>query len=540
MKFLKTKIKKTVIITFLIILYLIFQVLQVLFSRTQMASFNGILMAFEFICCLGMIFTDYNVGSITSCCCMGLSVVQLSLAIVVNRGQYYPIAGLINTLIFLSITLTLVGQFKRRERESVTDFLTGLLNRRGLYKLLRRKTEEQQTFYVVYIDLGNFKLINDNYGHSFGDNILKYLAEKMKVIIGSEGTATRIGGDEFVLVLNENSKVYQIAQNILDYICKKTVMFDDQNNAIELFITAHAGIAKYPSDSDNPEDLIKFADIAMYESSKNKDTRIVRFDQGMASKLNRQMEIEKYINEGLEEDCFYMVYQPQYQLDGKKLRGFESLIRLKTKDGQIISPAEFIPVAEKKDMILKIDDYVIRRVMTEFKDTVLNSPNDLIVSINVSAKNIGNMGFPSKIRKYLEQTGFPAKHLEIEITEYCLVQSVEITIDNIKQLRDMGIQVALDDFGTGYTSLSYLSKMPINLLKVDKSLVDDIESNKKSQDFVNAVIAMGHLMGCEVIAEGTETEDQLGILKNQKCDFVQGYVWGKPLEYEVAKELSMK
>lgn len=178
--------------------------------------------------------------------------------------------------------------------------------------------------------------------------------------------------------------------------------------------------------------------------------------------------------------------------------------------------------------------------MNEYKEIVLNSNKDLIISVNISAKNIGSLGFTEKVQNILNETGFPAKNLEIEITEYCFVQSLEITISNIKKLREMGVQLALDDFGTGYTSLSYLAKMPINLLKVDKSLVDDIESNSKSRDFVNAVISMGHLMECEVISEGVENEKQIDLLHTQECDFIQGYVWGKPLDYEVAKKLSLE
>lgn len=532
--------KKTLLLVFLTAANLLCQFSQILFNRIDLSSANGIFMAFEFLCCIGMLTIDYNSGIIISSGCMGLSLITILISVIRTRGKVAaPIAGLINTIIFLSILLYLVHILKKRDKEIVTDYLTGLYNRRGLYHLLNSKASSKNSFYVVYIDLGNFKLINDNYGHSFGDSILKSVTKIMTDNIGKEGFATRIGGDEFVLILNENSKVYQITQNILDEISQKLIISDGNKEDIELYITAYAGISKYPSDSNVPEELIKYADIAMYEASKNKNTRIVRFDQGMADKLNRQMEIEKLINEALEKDYFYMVYQPQYHLEGKKLRGFESLLRLKTADGVFVSPAEFIPVAEKKDLILKIDDYVIRRVMEEFTDIVKQSPNKLTISVNVSAKNIGNVKFPQKIKKLLDQTNFPAENLEIEITEYCLVQSVETTIENITQLREMGIQIALDDFGTGYTSLSYLAKMPINLLKVDKSLVDDIENNNKSQEFVNAVISLGHLMGCEVIAEGTETENQLGILKTQKCDFVQGYVWGKPLDYNVAKDLSM-
>jgi len=212
---------------------------------------------------------------------------------------------------------------------------------------------------------------------------------------------------------------------------------------------------------------------------------------------------------------------------------------MRTPKGEFVSPAEFIPVAEKGDLILQIDDYVLRRAMKEFKDIVEQVEEELTISVNVSAKNISAKGFANKVKAILEETGFPSANLEIEITEYCMVQSVEATIQNIVELRALGIQVALDDFGTGYTSLSYLAKMPINLLKVDKSLVDDIVANEKSRDFVTAVIAMGHLMGCEVISEGVENEEQLALLNGQECDFVQGYVWGKPLDYEVARDIAL-
>lgn len=512
-----------------------------MFDVHNLSYLNGILMAIGFLCCIGMISVDYYSGSVTACCCMGLSISTLLFSIITSRTKSNNIgAGLINMIIYLSTLLYLVEVLKKRDKATVTDYLTGLYNRRGLFKLIESKTNSKDAFYIVYIDLGNFKLINDNYGHSFGDSVLKQVTKIMIEKIGKEGVATRIGGDEFVLILNENSKVYQITQNILDEISQKINILDENNEEIQLYITTCAGISKYPLDSSSPDELIKYADIAMYEASKNKNSRIVRFSLDMADTLTHQMEIEKLINEALEKDYFYMVYQPQYKLNGKKLRGFESLLRLRTADGVSVSPAEFIPVAEKKGLILKIDDYVIRRVMEEFNDIVKDSPNkDLTISVNVSAKNIGNIKFPQKIKKLLDQTGFPPEHLEIEITEYCFVQSIETTIENIRQLKEMGIQIALDDFGTGYTSLSYLAKMPINLLKVDKSLVDDIETSNKSQVFVNAVISMGHLMGCEVIAEGTETENQLDILKNQNCDYVQGYVWGKPLDYKIAKELSM-
>ena len=213
---------------------------------------------------------------------------------------------------------------------------------------------------------------------------------------------------------------------------------------------------------------------------------------------------------------------------------------MKLPDGTVVSPGEFIPVAEKGEQIIRIDDYVLHRAMTEFKSIVINNNPDLILSVNVSAKNIGTLDFPDRIRGILDKTGFPAHNLEIEITEYCMVQSIKITVENIRRLRAMNIQVALDDFGTGYTSLNYLSQMPVNLLKIDKSLIDDIERSQKKCEFVNAIISMGHLMGCEVISEGVENTMQLSKLDDNNCDYVQGFVWGKPLPYEAAKALSVE
>ena len=203
--------------------------------------------------------------------------------------------------------------------------------------------------------------------------------------------------------------------------------------------------------------------------------------------------------------------------------------------GNNLSPAEFIPAAEKNDLILEITDWVLNKALNTFADLIRGT--DIIISINVSSKNMENPNFVLQVREELQQANFPAKNLEVEITEYCLLESFEKTIQNIRALRDMGVKVALDDFGTGYSSLSYLEKLPINLLKIDKTLVDDIEGNQKIQQFVNAVIYMGHLMGCEVICEGVESQAQLNLLRENNSDFIQGYIWSRPLEFDKAKEL---
>ena len=203
----------------------------------------------------------------------------------------------------------------------------------------------------------------------------------------------------------------------------------------------------------------------------------------------------------------------------------------------MISPGEFIPVVEKTELINKIDSYVIRRALNEAKKMVEIKNKEITISVNVSAKNISSPGFVDEITKALKDSEFPPECLEIEITEYSFAEDRDITIENVTKLRKLGIQIALDDFGTGYTSLSQVMHLPISLLKIDKSLIDDIENNQVNREFVDAIIYMGHLMNCEVISEGVESPEQLGLLMDHECDFIQGFVWGRPLEFNNAVEL---
>lgn len=500
------------------------------------SSFLGVLQSVQFMLCISMVCADHKRGTVIAYILTVSSIISTSSAVLIMK-LYSALPGITNMMITIIAVFLLSRQFAISEKEKVTDYLTGLSNRRGLVDILKVKTSKKKDFYVLYIDLKNFKLINDNLGHRCGDAALKIISERMSDIIGRKDTLCRIGGDEFVLVLSNESDPKFMAEQIVESISRKITLSTGET-VVDCYVSAYVGISKFPDDADNADKLIKFADIAMYQAMKSSVNKICFFDEKMESELFRQMELERIIKESLDNDYFYMVYQPQYEINRKKLRGFESLIRLKTKDGEIISPAEFIPVAEKTDLILRIDYYVIRKVLQEFKEPLEKAGSSFVVSVNVSAKNIASYDFADKVKKMIDEVGFPPHCLEIEITEYCLVQSLELTIMNISKLRKIGVQIALDDFGTGYTSLSYLAKLPINLLKIDKSLIDDIESNSKSRDFANAVISMGHMMGCEVISEGVENEKQLELLADHECDFVQGYVWGKPMDYNNAVELS--
>ena len=254
----------------------------------------------------------------------------------------------------------------------------------------------------------------------------------------------------------------------------------------------------------------------------------------------KQREAEYLIKEALDKNYFYQVYQPQYTTSEKKLRGFETLIRCAMPDGSIISPGFLIPAAEKSNLIISIDDYVLRKAMTDFKPMLEKTNEKLILSINVSAKNISSADFANRILNLVEEIKFPPENLELEITEYSFAESVELTIENINQLRAYGIEIALDDFGTGYTSIKQMMTLPINLLKIDKCLIDDVEENQSIRDIVDSIIYMGHVMNCEVICEGVEKENQLNFLKEHKCDFIQGFIWGKPISLNEVEQLISK
>lgn len=494
---------------------------------------NGGLMALQFVLCFIMLKMDYKKGGKVALILMYINLVYLLLIFIFKTRTSFP--GICNLLIYLLTLQALKKQFHIRHMEAVTDYLTGLYNRRGLYQLINETIAAEKTFYVVYIDLGNFKIVNDTYGHTYGDEMLKIVTQRMTTVLNGRGTATRIGGDEFVIIVDGDAEVKEITEEIIAEVNKK-ISFTLNNVNVDYFLTAYAGISKYPYDGDNADDLIKFADIAMYSASKDKAFKVNTFDVVMAADIAKQSDLERQIKENLENESIYMMYQPQYDSASKKIRGFEALLRMKNDKGRIENTENLISIAEKSELILQIDDYVLKHTMLQFKDQVLSHP-DLRISVNISSKNIGRYGFVEKVQSLLEETGFPAANLEIEITEHCFVHSVDITIENVSKLKELGIFVSLDDFGTGYTSISHFHKMPLNLLKIDKSLIDGITTDEKNRNFVTTVLSIGHLMNCKVLAEGVENETQLGILKEEKFDYIQGFVLSKPLDFQDAVQL---
>lgn len=499
-------------------------------------SFLGIIQAVMGLLCIIMVSIDYKMGRIMALVFM-LGSVFFMFVNIIKTGDMSSLPGIYNSIITIVSVMIISNGLSKADKRAVTDYLTGLRNRRGLVTLIDKSIKDKKSFSVVYFELENFRTINDNLGHKYGDVALKTVASKLSEFENEDNVyVSRIGGAEFAAVVFGSIDPKNFAEKVIEKIGTNITNTNDMD--IRLSLSVYSGICSYPGDANNADDILKYADIAVYNArmarSKN---RICFFDKEMKEKLFRQIELERIVRDSLTHDYFYLVYQPQYDINSKKLRGFETLLRLKTPDGTSVSPGEFIPVVEKSELIMKVDSYVIRRALKEAKSMVDAAGSSIVISINVSAKNISSHGFVSEIRGGLEESGFPPQCLEIEITEYSFAEDDITTTENLTELRSLGVQIALDDFGTGYTSLSQVMRLPVNLLKIDKSLIDDIEHNQVNRDFVDAIIYMGHLMNCDVISEGVESDKQLGLLKDHECDYVQGFVWGKPMEYEKALEL---
>ena len=496
---------------------------------------TGIIQAFMALVCVVLVLLNAKVGIVIARIALLISALLMILAMVRSK-MLTPLPGAVTILLSLVSCEVIAKQFRRMEMESITDYVTKLINRRGLIRELELEQKDSRHFHMMFLHINNLKVINDNLGYEFGDKALIIVSKRIQSVVGKDTIVSKLDGTEFAIAIPESEDVKEMAEAIMVEVTKKLVL-DCDGVPANFYLRACAGVATYPEDTNSILKLLRYADIAMYHASKNSKEKIVYFNKNLESELIRRAQVEEYIQESLKHDYFFLVYQPQYYANSKRLRGFETLIRMKLPDGTNISPGEFIPIAEKTDLIFKIDEYVLRRAMKEFKEDIANTEEKLLLSVNISAKDISSPDFHNKLSRIIEETGFPAECLEIEITEYSLYDSLETTVANISSIREMGAKLALDDFGTGYTSLAQLLNLPFDLLKIDKSLVDNIETSEVSRDFVNLVIYMGHIMNSEVISEGVETESQLQLLKDQNCDFIQGYVWSRPLALRDALEM---
>jgi diguanylate cyclase (GGDEF)-like protein len=428
---------------------------------------------------------------------------------------------------------------KKLNQLAFFDELTELPNRKMIINrldfLINISTKKKLKFAVAFIDLDNFKKVNDSMGHSAGDLLLQKVTSKLKSIIHPEDMLARIGGDEFALIIEQQLD----EKGMLKYVeSLRTALSDTitiEKN--EFSISASFGISIYPQDGSNSMELLKCADTAMYKVKGNEKNGIKLFDRKMKEEILRRVEFESKLLNSIEKEELFLVFQPQYDTVTKQLRGFEALARWHSRELGFISPIQFIPIAEETKFINSMGKWIIKTVCEKFKYIRDKYDIDIIMSLNVSPVQLAEPLFAETVKDILKETGVGGQFLEFEITESVFISSMENVIEVLNELKDIGIHIALDDFGTGYSSLSYVQLLPIDTLKIDKLFVDSINVKDTKNHIVGSVINLFHDMDISIIAEGIENKIQLEYLKNHGCDYVQGFLWGKPLNEEGLNQL---
>lgn len=422
------------------------------------------------------------------------------------------------------------------------DSLTGIQNRNTfltqLDQIINEYVKNNKFGAIFFIDLDDFKKVNDSLGHDIGDKLLKCISKKINCILDDTDTLCRFGGDEFLLlkrdVKNKESAV-KLAELLLN-VFENDFILDGK----QVFITCSVGISIFPSDGNNKNVILKNADTAMYKAKEKGKNRYEFYDEEMSKQLMRNMKIEKAMRNAIAKKEFYLNYQPQVNIKTGDIVGVESLIRLKNDELGFVSPSEFIPISEENGLIIPIGDWVMETACIKNKEWISKGYGEICIAINISSVQIHQSNFLDKIKNLVEKLAIPPKLIELEITESVLMQDIDESVKILKKLKEIGIRTSLDDFGTGYSSLNYLRMIPIDILKIDKSFVDDICYNRKQGAIVDGIIEMAHKLGMQVVAEGIETAEQLKVLKQKNCDIVQGYIFSKPLLDDDIEKLLQK
>lgn len=380
---------------------------------------------------------------------------------------------------------------------------------------------------LLCLDMDNFKKINDSLGHQTGDILIKQIGKRLQKISGTNSTCYRLGGDEFSILIDNTTDMHRIthfAQHILDDMARPFII-----NKQEFVLGASVGIAFYPEDGNTPQEMLKNADTAMYFAKNAGGNKYQFFSGEMNQNAVRQLQIENLIRHGLKEDLFTVFYQPKVDIASGKLVSMEALVRFEHPDKGIVSPSQFIPLAEETGQIVEIGERVMQKACEDTKRWVAQGLFTGRVAINISARQFELGDLDTRIDKILQRVGLSPLHLECEITEGTLMQNPDQALRMMERLRERGIHLALDDFGTGYSSLAYLKKFPINTLKIDKAFIDDIAVSSVDKHMTAAIINIAHNLGLKVVAEGVEQEKQLAILRRYECEMLQGYLYSKPL-----------
>lgn len=417
------------------------------------------------------------------------------------------------------------------EQLAYHDGLTGLYNRVAFmkysYDVFNQEGAQLKRHAIFFIDLDNFKNVNDTLGHDYGDLLLKQFSNQLKGLSKENDIVARTGGDEFLVFKSAYDNVDELknfAQSVVDIV---KLPFDLEGE--KAHVSASIGVALFPEHGLSINELIKNADLAMYSAKTSGKNAYRFFDSFMDYDFNRKNELDEMLTNVIEKKEVYLLYQPQVNMLSGEITGYEALMRINSELLGFVSPEEFIPIAEDNGMINELGEWALYEACM-FNNTIIkNGYGPYKVSVNVSTSQLKKDNFIDIIKSIPAKTGMSLKYLEIEITESVLMQSFEHNLKLINQIKELGVAIALDDFGTGYSSFNYLTQLPIDTLKIDKSFIDDICHNENDKYIANTIISLAHQMNIAVVAEGVESMDQLEILQDQLCDTLQGYLFSKPI-----------
>lgn len=433
--------------------------------------------------------------------------------------------------------------YKNRElaliKQARIDALTGLPNRLLFVEQLQKEIAQaefvHQKMAVLYIDLDQFKKVNETLGHSSGDQLLCEAAQRIQKNIRETDTIARLGGDEFAIIipqLNFTHEASDVATNLINSLSKPFIIQDEEN-----VIAASIGIAIYPNDGVSAPELMRNSDIAMYRAKQKSGNQYVFFEEEMNAEIIGRTTIERELRRAISEHQFVLHYQPQIDPETNVIRGAEALIRWNHPEKGLVSPGYFIGIAEEVGLIAEIGQIVLADACSQFR--VWRNEGFFIdyVAVNVSVKQFSQENFLQQVKDALSKSAIPANCLELEITESVLMDDQKVMLEVLKNLQELGVKLSIDDFGTGYSSMSYLEQLPFETLKIDQSFVRKIDDDGKGGIIAGTIAAMAHALGKKIVAEGVETQAQADFLRSHHCELLQGYFYSRPISAQEFSKL---
>lgn len=432
----------------------------------------------------------------------------------------------------VSILLSQLDQARASLQQAAHyDALTNLINRRGFNQVFAERLAEQTTsqnrLAVMFLDIDHFKRINDSLGHAAGDELLKVIANHIKAATRSHDLVARFGGDEFCVVtsLNNRDEARHLAQRIMQRM-KEPIDLGGRR----MVMTTSIGISIFPDDGHTAEELLKHADLALYQSKGNGRNSLNFFNDSLKTRATLALQLEEELRIALlEERGLCVHYQPIFDLRNGQVAKLEALVRWQHPQHGLLGPDRFIGIAEANGLIIDLDLWVLRHACADLAQLHRHGFADLKVTVNCSAVTLSHDELPSEVEKALYHSALAPRHLELEVTENALMGDIHRTVNLLKRVRALGVALSIDDFGTGYSSLAYLKRLPLDVLKIDRTFLQEVPGSQKDREIVQAIIVMAHTLHLQVVSEGVETVEQLEFLETHGCDYLQGYLLGRPV-----------